>query len=252
MSKETLKIAFISDLHYALQPDDDCPEIGDLRQAAPPKEGCWPERRGEFIPSLLPALIKKFNREIKPDLVLVGGDLINLPQSAEAERLTSILADTLSLLDMPYMVIRGNHDIEQERFVKYFPFKPFIDVDFVRIVAFDDEETPGYNAVRSAEDLQRMRDLADFDGIKFSFQHTPLMPQDRCVYYYNNADEILDLMTKCNYTGTLSGHFHNGIKPCRENGLQYFVQSALCEVPFNASVLHVSRQGIEKVDYLVQ
>ena len=193
-------------------------------------------------------MVKKLNREIVPDLVLVGGDLINFPQADEAERLTGMIADILSLLDMPYTVIRGNHDIKQPEFIKYFPFKQITDVGFVRIVAFDDMETPGYNACRSQADLAIMEKFADWDGVKFSFQHTPLLPEGTCICNYDNSTEILELMRKNNYCGTLSGHIHEGVELFERAGLQFLVQTALCEAPFAASVLTVSRNGIEKIE----
>ena len=169
------------------------------------------------------------NNEVKPDLVLIGGDLINLPDSDEAERLTSIIAEILKLLDMPFIAIRGNHDIEQKRFVKYFPFKQVYDMDFLRIVSFDDAETPNYNATRCIGYLQIMRNLANFNGVKFSFQHTPLTPENCCIYSYDNAKDVLNLMKEHNYRGALSGHCHNGIELFENNGLHFFVQNAICK-----------------------
>ncbi len=234
MARDLVKIVFISDLHYSLFPNSACPE-----------------RRGEYMPSILAKTVKKINAEVKADLLLVGGDLINFPEAEEAERLTSIIAEILSLADMECTVIRGNHDIPQERFVKYFPFKEVTDIDFVRIVAFDDAETPNYNANRSLSDLKRMRKNAEFDGVKFLFQHTPLLPRERCIYSYDNAKEILQLMSELNYRGALSGHFHQGIELFEENNLQFFVQSALCESPFAASLLTISENGIECVEKIV-
>ena len=203
------------------------------------------------MPAILAGMVKKLNNEIKPDLVLIGGDLINLPDAEEAERLTSVIAEILKLLDMPFIAIRGNHDIEQTRFVKYFPFKQVYDIDFLRIISFDDAETPNYNADRSIDDLQKMRDFANFNGIIFSFQHTPLTPENCCMYSYDNAKDILNLMREHNYKGALSGHYHNGIELFENNGLQFFVQNALCEKPFGASILYISPARIEKTEKII-
>ena len=234
MDKDSVKIAVLSDFHYSLEPNTACPE-----------------RRGEYLPAILAAMVKKLNCEVKPDLVLIGGDLINFPDAPEAERLTAIIAEILSLLDMPYTVIRGNHDLEQEKFVKFFPFKKVTDIKFVRIVAFDDAETPGYNAVRSEADLKAMAEFADWDGIKLSFQHTPLLPQGKCIYNYDNAEEIFEVMLKNNYCGAISGHYHEGIKLFSADKLQFFVQNALCESPFGATLLEISREGIISADEII-
>ena len=231
MGKNEIKVAFLSDLHYALLPNKFCPE-----------------RRGEFMPSILAKLVKKLNDEVKPDLVICGGDVINFPEAEEAERLTQISAEILSLLDMPHIAIRGNHDLVQEKFTEYFPFHPVYDIDFVRFVIFDDAERPGYNAVRSRSDLLRMEKSAeDFDGVLFSLQHVPLVPAGSCIYGYENSSEILDLMKEKNYRGALSGHFHEGMKLFEQNGIQFLVQSALCESPFAASLLCIDRYGISSV-----
>ena len=228
MGEREISIAFISDLHYSAEPNRVCPA-----------------RHGEYIPVLLAGIVKRLNREIRPDLVLCGGDLINEPAAENAGRLTGIVAGILGLLDMPCCVIRGNHDLPGEDFRSRFPFHPMVDAGFVRIVAFDDPERPGYNAFRTPEDLDRMKLAADgWDGVLFSFQHTPLLPPGRCIFGYENALEVLALMRKCGYRGTLSGHYHPGVPLQEEGGLQFLVQKAICEPPFAGTLLRIGRNGI--------
>ena len=83
-----------------------------------------------------------------------------------------------------------------------------------------------------------------WDGVLFSFQHTPLLPPGQCRYGYENAPEILSLLRASGYRGTLSGHFHPGKPLVEADGLQFFVQSALCEPPFLGTVLRIGRSGI--------
>lgn len=228
MGEREISIAFISDLHYSAEPNRACPE-----------------RRGEYIPVLLAGVVKQLNRVIRPDLVLCGGDLINDPAAEDADRLTCITAGILGLLDMPCCVIRGNHDLPGEEFRSRFPFRPVVDAGFVRIVAFDDPERPGYNAFRTPDDLNRMKQAANgWDGVLFSFQHTPLLPPERCIFGYENAEEVLALMRYCGYHGTLSGHYHAGMPLREEEGLQFLVQKALCEPPFTGTLLRIGRKGI--------
>lgn len=231
MGNGEVRIVFLSDLHYALQANLSCPK-----------------RKGEYAPALLARLVKKINWEIKPDLVLCGGDIINFPEADEAERLTGIMADILALCNMPLVVVRGNHDIAGDGFNRYFPLSEVTDAGFVRIVAFDDEERPGYNARRSQTDIQRMIQAAEnFDGVLFSFQHVPLLPAGCCVFGYENSAEILEVMRRNRYRGTLSGHYHRGIELFTDDSLQFFVQSALCEEPFSASLLRIDRNGIAAI-----
>ena len=77
-----IRLALFSDLHYAAMPNAACPR-----------------RRGEYIPALLAAAVRKLNRELKPDLVLCGGDLINFPAAEDSLVLTRNLAGILGLLD---------------------------------------------------------------------------------------------------------------------------------------------------------
>ena len=228
MTGNEITIAFISDLHYSSTRNLACPD-----------------RRGEYIPALLADAVKYLNRTAHPDLVLCGGDLINAPAAEDSGQLTAVLAGILGLLDMPCLVIRGNHDLPQEKFTRYFPFQATVEAGFVRIAAFDDPELPGYNAFRNPEDLNRMKQAADgWDGILFSFQHTPLLPPGQCIFGYENAEETIALLKASGYRGTLSGHYHAGKPLAEENGLQYFVQSALCEPPFIGTLIRIGRQGI--------
>jgi len=228
MAEKEITIAFISDLHYSSTRNLACPN-----------------RRGEYIPALLAAAVKYLNRIARPDLVLCGGDLINNPAGEDADQQTAVLAGILGLLDVPCLTIRGNHDLPQEKFIRHFPFQATADAGFVRIVAFDDPELPGYNAFRTEKDLGRIKQAADgWDGILFSFQHTPLLPPGKCIYGYENAEETLAMLKVSGYRGTLSGHYHAGKLLTEENGLQYYVQSALCEPPFIGTLLRIGRQGI--------
>ena len=227
-----IRLALLSDLHYAAVPNLACPR-----------------RRGEYIPALLTAAVRKLNCEIKPDLVLCGGDLINFPNAEDAWPLTRNLAAILGLLDMPCVTIRGNHDLPADKFSEVFHFQNSVDAGFVRIVVFDDPEQPGFHSFRMEDDLKRMKEAAaDWDGLLFSFQHVPLLPRGRCIYEYRNAEEILALMRDCGYRGSISGHYHDGIPLFEENGLQFLVQSAMCESPFAVSLLDIDGNGIAAVE----
>lgn len=232
MESRNIRIAFMSDLHYSPFPNLACPS-----------------RMGHKILQKLEWVVGELNQNIKPDLVLCGGDLINDPKAENAEQLLRELAERFETLKMPCTVIRGNHDPEQEIFTKYFPFHPVSDCSFVRILAFDDVETPGYNAVRTPGDLERMKkDLASWKGICLSLQHTPLTVKGNCVFGYDNAPEILEILKESNCCGTLSGHYHKGEALYEKESLQFFVQSALCEAPFHFSLLEITEgTGITSV-----
>ena len=85
---------------------------------------------------------------------------------------------------------------------------------------------------------------AGWEGLLFSFQHTPLLPPGRCVYGYENAPETIVRLKQSGYRGTLSGHYHPGMPLAEESGLQFLVQNALCEPPFAGTLLRIGGAGI--------
>ena len=227
-----IRLALVSDLHYAATANVACPR-----------------RRGEYMPALLAAAVRKLNRELKPDLVLCGGDLINFPAAEDALVLTRNLAGILGLLDMPCVTIRGNHDLASAEFTGVFPLQSVTDVGSVRIVSFFDPDLPGCHALRTKDDLKRMKQAAaGWNGLLFSFQHVPLLPRGRCIYEYQNTEDILSLMRDCGYRGSISGHYHDGMPLFEENGLQFLVQSAMCESPFAVSLVDIDGNGIAGVE----
>ncbi len=224
----SIRAAVISDLHLAAEQNVHIPG-----------------RRGEIADILLLRAVRRLNRFIKPDIVLITGDLINAPGSADAVKLSETLRDTLALLTMPYLVIPGNHDLKNQEFYRIFP-KPekFTDVGKVRFVAFDDAETPGYNAVRSAGDLEIMREARDgWDGFLVSVQHVPLLPPGMLPYNYDNAAEVLAVMKECGYRASISGHYHPGFQPTVYKGTTLITVKATCETPFTYQLVEIGDDG---------
>ena len=224
------KVVVLTDLHFS-------------KSANP----AIPARKGEFADVLLLRAVHRLNRYIKPDLVFVGGDLINYPGCEDRLELLSELKKTIDLIEAPAIVIRGNHDPEKDVFESVMGEQvDYLDINGIRFAAFDDPEEPGYNASRTKDDLDRMRKLgAEFDGPLVSLQHVPLFPKkaEVCSYNYTNADEIIEIMRKTNYVAALSGHYHAGIELFDYEGISYFAGRALCEVPFGYAVIEIDDRG---------
>lgn len=224
------RIAIISDLHFALQKNVLCPN-----------------RHGEFADRLLQDVVKRFNDSIKPDVVIISGDLINFPDDASASDLLNKLKGLLDQLTMPYIVIPGNHDPAPVEFYRYFPEqKAITDVGSLRFVTFCDEEMPGYNAHRSEHDFAKMRAAANgWNGNLIAVQHVPVGdPADHdCYYNYTNAPDVLRLLNECGYCLCISGHEHAGL-PVKRSGCTTFVTApGLCETPFRYLVLELAGNG---------
>ncbi|MBR2643557.1 MAG: metallophosphoesterase, partial [Lentisphaeria bacterium] len=98
-----MRLAILSDIHY---------------MSAPPTKPF--ARCGEYGDTFLLRAVRRFNRFIKPDVVLVAGDLIHDPNDPAAEGLLEELKKTLNILTVPYLVIPGNHDPAHELFYRVF------------------------------------------------------------------------------------------------------------------------------------
>ena len=224
------KVVVLTDLHFS--------------KAANP---VIPERKGEFADILLLRAVHRLNRHIKPDLVFIGGDLINYPDCEDRLELLSELKKIIDLIQAPSIVIRGNHDPAKDVFESVMGKQvDFLDINGIRFVAFDDPEETGYNSRRTKNDLDRMRKLgAEFDGPLVSLQHVPLFPEKAglCPYNYTNADEIIEIMHETNYIAALSGHYHTGLEIFDYEGINYFTGRALCEVPFGYAVIEINDDG---------
>lgn len=198
-------------------------------------------RRGEIADTLLLRAVHRLNRFIKPDVTLILGDIIDAPDSPNAEILLSEMAELVGLIESPVLVLPGNHDGSVERFERIFGSCPeCLDVKDVRFVAFLDEEMPGYNAVRSKHDLERMAAARQsWSGALACVQHVPLLAPGShpCPYNYTNVEDVLKTMKQSGYSLSISGHYHRGIELFDDEGVHFMVAPALCDPPFGFSVL---------------
>ena len=225
-----MRLAILSDIHY---------------MSAPPAKPF--ARRGEYGDTFLLRAVRRFNRFIKPDAVLVAGDLLHDPNDPAAEGLLEELKKTLNILTVPYLVIPGNHDPAHELFYKVFAdHKEPLDVGKFRILPFADPETPINNACRLPEDFDRMRQAREnWAGELIALQHVPVGPADNhpCEYNFDNADAVLEAMKKYDFKLCISGHEHAGL-PTREwNGITLVTAPGLCESPFSYLILDIDEAG---------
>ena len=223
-----MKIAVIADLHYSRQKNLGCPE-----------------RLGEMAPELLDRALKRLHDGIRPDVLLVGGDLVNDPND---DALLADLSGILKTAECPQIIIPGNHDPTPDVFYRYFP-RPAVwqDIGGMRFLAFpDDPETPGYNAFRNAESLDSIvRAGKDSPFPLILFQHVPLFRKGSvaCPYNYDNSEEILDVAQKSNAVLSVSGHFHPGYMPSFRSPVASVAAPALCSRRFSFLVLETDRDG---------
>lgn len=217
VSGRPCSIAVIADVHYG----DDHPDS---------------RRRCSIADILLERAVRRLNGLVRPDVVLILGDLVDDGDAPAAEERLHVLRGILEGLDAPYLVIPGNHDGDPGQFYRVFP-RPglFEDIGGVRFLAFVDREEPGYNATRSDEDIERIRMAGDdHDGPVVALQHVCLFPPERTLapYNYTNAGDIVSALKDAGVALSVSGHHHHGAEDAVESGVTFVTAPGLCEAPF--------------------
>lgn len=227
---KTKKIAIITDTHFGTNHpncDRDC-EIADI---------------------LIQRAVYRLNRLIKPDVVLVLGDIIDNAEKADAEERLVKLKSIIDKLDAPYIAIPGNHDGNPDLFYKFFD-RPddILDFEGIRFLSFIDREEPGYNASRSSKDIERFYKAGDnYKGPVVALQHVPLFPEKLSIapYNYVNADDIISVMKETGVLLSVSGHYHKGAETFEDGGVNFVTAPALCESPYPLTVLTIDNGKTE-------
>lgn len=211
------KITILTDLHFGAK--------------SPPTA-----RRSEIADILLQRAVYRLNRIVKPDIVVVAGDLIEDPNYTGCEDNYKHLADILANLQCPYIAIPGNHDSPAEVFYRYFEDPgDFTDRAGIRFVMFSDRNEENWNASRNKENLDRIRRArAGYNGFLVCLQHVNLFPggSGDSPYNFTNAEEIINVMKKEHVSLSISGHYHKGLDLIRQDGIVYVNAPSLCESPF--------------------
>lgn len=214
-----MKLVLISDTHYM-----------------PDREAAVGRRLAGIADILLLRAVHRINRVIKPDAVLLLGDLVNDGSGPEGADQLALLQQTVDLLDCPCLAIPGNHDGAPDDFYRIFARpRPTVDVGGVRIASFVDLEEPGYNARRTDGDLRAMDAVrGDWRGPIIMAQHVPVFPPGACAcpYNYLNVDDVLVRMKQQGIRLALAGHYHAGFGPIEADGMTFLGAPALCETPF--------------------
>lgn len=226
-----IKIAVISDIHASENPVENS--------------------RSEIIDVFLLKAVHRLNRWIKPDVVLIAGDIIHDPTEAGTREIMSRLKETLCLLKCPFIIIPGNHDCDRELFYEFFTVpEKFLDVKGFRFVPFIDIDLPDCQGQRSTADMERMKRLRnDHAGPIITMQHTSLFPPGTTDSPYNltNAEEIISAMKEQGIFLSISGHYHEGFDLIRSNGPDFITAPAFCEDPFSFLVIETDGSEVNVI-----
>jgi len=216
-----IAIAVLTDLHLA-QPDA---ADGSGREYG----------RAE---ALLQKAVERLRLEVRPEVTLLLGDLVNDGRASTAPGLYRVVERELRGLDSPVVAIPGNHD--GDAFFDVFPRPGIVDHAGMRFVCLLDPEEPEYNARRTEEGFELMRAARrGYLGPVVAVQHVPVFPPGStdCPYAYLNAAEVVHVMREEEITLAVAGHYHLGIDLLRSDGITFHATRALCEKPFCFDVL---------------
>jgi histidinol phosphatase-like PHP family hydrolase/Icc-related predicted phosphoesterase len=226
----------ISDLHYT----------GLARQTLQPAM-----TRGELGRILLKKVFLRLEHlSIKPDLVVVLGDLIAEGKDREAENDLIALHSELTRSGIPFLVLPGNHDLGCERFNDLFDVCPglhtFGDYGFI---LFDDIFEEAHTTVRPEQSLKSTEQIAKENPnlSLIALQHAPIYPAIKSLYPYRptNSTEIMDSFQKSNIILSLSGHYHKGQSLRVNEGVYYHTVPSLVEENFPFSIIRLEGKKVE-------
>ncbi len=213
-----ITLAVIADVHYA-------------------REEPAPRPDGLVADLLLLRAVHRINRFIRPDAVLLLGDLINDADGPGSEAELRRIRAILDLLECSWIAVPGNHDGDADRFYRSMPDPgPWRDLNGFRLVPFSrDRPEPEFNATRPPEDLARIAAArAGYSGPIIALQHLSLHPPgcDVCPYNLLNAREALASLNRHGALLALGGHYHPGIPLMPAGGVSVLAAPALVEPPF--------------------
>ena len=221
-----MKIAHISDLH--------------LRKHLP-GSSLGNSRRSREVPDLFISAIDEMST-LSPDLVVVTGDICDYPFYAMDDpvmirrgvRDMQDVADALTRLSCPSIVIRGNHD-HPRTFDEVFGGQPDeIEVCGHRVIVFhDDEVNTNVPQRMGSERAKLVRVLSDDDPRpQIHVQHYLVWPEKNEGYPHTYREAVAlkeQLVSSGKVRLCLSGHYHPGLAPEESEGAWFAAAPAFTD-----------------------
>ncbi|MFI4913085.1 MAG: metallophosphoesterase [Sedimentisphaeraceae bacterium JB056] len=206
------------------------------------------KRLGQYGDVFLLRIVNRLNRFIKPDIVIVLGDIIDNAEETDIGQRYKIIRNILDKLKCPYIVIPGNHDIAPDAFYDYFNAPELVtQCKGYGFVSFPyDIETPGYNAFRANDQIDLMAySRTKFGGPLIVIQHVPVAPAEKApCYNYVNSEQIINSMRDNGIFLSISGHYHPGYELYGYNSMNFVSVASLCEEPFNFWLLDIEDEKV--------
>lgn len=229
-----LKIGYLTDCH--------------LRHFVPGDSPC-PERRSRLVAEALRSCIPAFKGI---ELLLITGDLADLPQHPDSRKDLVLVKEILDHLKVPKILIPGNHDPSPEIFYGVFPEpRPVETFNGYHFLSFkDSEDEQSHCSLRPETALSWMEQTLKTLGPErrvIMLQHFLVYPEHNETYPHNykNSESIKKIMDSAgNVLLSLSGHYHPGIES-ESNGIKYFGGKAFCEGTFSHYEISLNEQSVQ-------
>jgi histidinol phosphatase-like PHP family hydrolase len=222
MSEPELRLLVVTDLHYVKAAENGC---------------TLPERRCALGRVLLRKTLLRLKHDgVKPDVLILLGDLVDNGAAAGAREDMAELAEEARQAGIPVLALPGNHD-RGAGFAEHFDCAPGLhEIGGYGFLIFNDNFGPDDVTTRREEDLALPgRVAAERPDLPLvALQHNPLHPAIANAYPYLpvNTEAILRSYEEAGVVLSLSGHYHAGQPASRLGTVTYGAAPALCEDPF--------------------
>lgn len=232
VSNPTLDLLVIADLHYASVPERRSP-IAD--------------RIGWFGPLMIRKALWRLKHEgIKPDLVILLGDLLESPDRGDLEA----IRDEIAQAGIPVIALKGNHDDDLGLYKDVFGTECGLhEFRGYGFLVFSDNYGPGDAVTREPSALNAPIEAAKLkpDLPIVALQHNPIYPDIESGYPYTpaNAEAIRRSYEEAGVVLSLSGHYHHGQPISSSNGVSYHTVAASGQSPFAFSHISLSGRNVE-------
>ncbi len=266
MKSPDIKIVQLTDLHYAAPPRDET-DFSWLHHVRIMGYKLHKKNLAESR-DILEAAVNKINEEIRPDMVVVTGDLVDNTEKdkkkavnspaprAQGVRRLQIMKEVKQLLDnldCPYYTVIGDHDLDTGKNLRRSYGKVFGEINY-------SARHRGWNLIflgvfpgeRELEWLEKQL-AGDRRSPTVVFMHrmlvaSPLMRLLSGIYVTSllcpSAEEILDILDRSdNVKAVICGHSHTNYTT-RHNGVLHMSTASLIEPPYEFRSIKFYEDGI--------
>lgn len=220
--------------------------IGDIHYSTRPSE--IEHRKTQYGLELFKRVLRRYNREEKPDVIVILGDIFD--ERLEMEKLSLEIKHSLIKINIPVILIPGNHDMDYKNFFSLFEENTRFHIinDFI-VYSFADTYDQGDMCTRKEQDIKEfIYTVKKYPDKKvIVIQHNPVYPLIESSYPYNllNTEKVHEIYRDNNVLLSISGHYHQGQELTYKDGVYYITVPALCESPFRYVMIEIKGEKIK-------